>query len=150
MFGILVTMFAGIFWLFRIVISLMYTSEAGFPIEPLNVGVEIPLLFVIFVCIVFIAKRKMIGAVAYLIAHWAYFGVDAYKNIEAMTQGQATTTNSISLFVSIIAVVLPILAIMDIGVNTEKTKDGKTDFFYATDAYDRNLDDRDDKNQYKF
>lgn len=150
MFGYFITALAGIFWLFRLIVSLMFTSDAGFAIVPLNVGVEIALLFVTFVCIVLIAKRKMIGAVAYLIAHCAYFGVDAYKTLEVITQEQGATSNYITLMISVIAVIIPILAIMNIGISTEKSGDGKTDWFYGTKDYDRNLDDRTDKNQYKF
>ncbi len=114
---------------------------------------EIALLFITFICIIFIAKRKMIGAVAYLIAQCAYFGVDAYKTLQIIIEGEPQTANYVSLFISIIAVILPVLAVMDIGLNTGKKgsiRNKKTDWFYGTTEYDRNLDDRADKNQYKF
>ena len=65
-------------------------------------------------------KRKMIGAVVYLIAQCMYFGVDAYKALEVITAGQAQTANYLTLFISIIAVIIPILAIMDIGLSSGK------------------------------
>lgn len=153
MFGYMITAFAGVFWVFRLIIMLLFTSDSGFPIVPMNVTFEVVLLFVTFACIILVAKRKMIGAVAYLIAQCAYFGVDAYKALEAITSGQAQTANYLTLFISIIAVIIPILAIMNIGLSSGKRGNGKnrqTDWFYGTTDYDRNFDDRADKNQYKF
>lgn len=151
MFGYFVTAFAGVFWFLRVVATLMFSNETAFPIVPLNITFEIVVLFIAFVCIILIAKRNMLGAVIYLITHCAYFGIDAYKAIEAIVEGQAQTANYTSLFLSIIAVIIPVLAIMNIGLSSGKgKKDKKTDWFYGTTDYDRNFDDRADKNQYKF
>jgi len=81
MTGYIVTAFAGIFWLFRVIVTLLFSMEAGFGIVPMNMTFEIILLFVTFVCIILIAKKNMIGAVIYLIAQCAYFGVDIYQNV---------------------------------------------------------------------
>ena len=154
MFGYFITALAGIFWIFRLIVALMFTTDASFPIVPINMTFEIIVLFVTFVCIIFIAKEKMIGSVIYLIAQCAYFGVDAYKALEVITSGQAVqTSNYITLFISFIAIIIPVLAIMNIGLSSGKKgsmKNRKTDWFYGTTDYDRNLDDRADKNQYKF
>ena len=152
MLGYMITTFAGVFWLFRVIVTLMYSTEAGFPIVPMDMTFEIVLLFVTFVCVL-VAKRNMIGAIIYLIAQCSYFGVDAYKTIETIMNGQAQSANYLTLFISLIAVVIPVLAVMDIGLSTGKKGSGKnrkTDWFYGTTDYDRNMDDRADKNQYKF
>lgn len=153
MFGYIVTTFAGLFWLSRVIISLMYTSQSTFPLEPLNMTFEVILLFVTFACIILIAKRKMIGAVIYLIAQGAYFGVDGYKSLRTIIEATPTQAAYISVFIATIAIIIPILAIMDIGLDTGKKGSGKnkkTDWFYGTTDYDRKFDDRADKNQYKF
>ena len=153
MFGYMITAFAGVFWVFRLIVMLAFTADAGFPIVPMDVTFEVVLLFITFACIILVAKRKMIGAVVYLIAQCMYFGVDAYKTLEVITAGQAQTANYLTLFISIIAVIIPILAIMDIGLSSGKkgsSKNKKTDWFYGTTDYDRNFDDRADQNQYKF
>ena len=93
----------------------------------------------------------MIGAVIYLIAQCSYFGIDAYKTLENLIEGQNIDT--LSFLTSVIAIILPILAIMSIGLRTGKKsslKNKNTDWFYATDEYERKLDERADKNQYKF
>ena len=149
----MITAFAGVFWVFRLIVMLAFTADTGFPIVPMNVTFEVVLLFVTFVCIILVAKRKMIGAVVYLIAQCMYFGVDAYQNLRTIIEATPTTASYLSLFVSIIAVIIPLLAIMDIGLSSGKKASGKnkkTDWFYGTTDYERNLDDRADQNQYKF
>ena len=131
----------------------MYTTDTAFPIVPLNVTFEIVLLFITFACVILVAKRKMFGAIIYLVAQCAYFGVDAYKNIQVLVEGTPTTANYLSLFISVIAVIIPLLAVMNIGLDTGKKgsfRNKKTDWYYGTTEYDRNKDDREDTNQYKF
>lgn len=153
MFGYVVTTLASMFWISRVIVALMYTNNSTFQLEPLNMTFEIILLFITFVCIILIAKRKMIGAVIYLIAQTAYFGVDGYKNLRTILEATPTQAAYISVFIAIAAILIPILAIMDIGLNTGKKgsrKNKNTDWFYGTTDYDRKFDDRADKNQYKF
>lgn len=153
MFGYLITMLAGIFWIFRVIVALMYGAETSFEIVPINMTFEIITLFITFACIILIAKRKMFGAVIYLITQVAYFGVDAYKTLEIIIEGQPQTSNYISLFVAFIAILIPFLAVMSIGLDTGKkgsAKNKKADWFYGTTNYERDFDDRADKNQYKF
>lgn len=146
MFGYLITTLAGIFWLFRIVITMMYTGGSNFPVQPINMTFEIVLMFVAFICIILIAKRSMVGAILYLLAYGAYFGVDIYTNV---TKG---TINSLNLMVSIIGMALPFLAFINIGLASGKKSSGKnkkTDWFYGTNDYEREFDERADTNQYK-
>lgn len=147
MFGYFVTALAGIFWLFRVVITMMFTAGTAFPVQPINMTFEIVLLFVTFVCIILIAKRNMFGAIVYLLAHCAYFGMDIYKNV---TQGDI---NYLNLMVSIIGVIIPFLAFANIGLSSGKKSTGKNkkaDWFYGNEDYDRKFDERADTNQYKF
>ena len=154
MLGIFVVMFGGFFWLFRVVVTLLYTTETSFPIVPINSIVEIILLFITFICIVMVAKRKMLGAVIYLIAQGSYFGVDAYMSIAKIIEGQTEMANYAALLISIVGVIIPIIAILDIGLSNGKKgsafRNKKTDWFYGTTDYERQHDDRADQNQYKF
>ena len=153
MFGIFLTAFAGIFWFCRVMICLISSMEISFPIVPVNITFEIITLFITFACIIFIAKRKMLGAVIYLITQVAYFGVDGYKNLTTIAEGAPTTANYISLFITVIAIIIPILVIMDIGLNNGKggsLHNKKTAWFYDNEDYDRKYDEGADRNQYKF
>ena len=37
MFGYMITAFAGVFWVFRLIVMLAFTADAGFPIVPMDV-----------------------------------------------------------------------------------------------------------------
>ena len=155
MLGYMVTAFAGIFWIFRVFVTLMYSTQNSFPVEPFNMTFEVVVLFITFICIILIGKRKMIGAIVYLIAQVSYFGINAYNAISDITGGNTETVNYIELLISIFAILLPVIAIMDIGLNTGKKnsvlfRNKRTEWFYGTKEYDRNMDDRADTNQYKF
>lgn len=151
MFGYIITLLAALFWTFRVSVTLLYSAEISFPIGPFNMVFEIVVLFVTFIGIALMAKRKMTGAVIYLIAQVSYFGADMYKNIMAVAENQTANVDYLSLLVSIIAIILPVLGIMNIGLSNGKgRKNKKTDWFYGTKEYDRKFDERADKNQYKF
>lgn len=153
MFGYIITTLAAVFWTSRVLITLLVSLGVEFMIVPMNMTFEIVLLFITFACIVLIARRKMLGAVIYLIAQCSYFGVDAYKTLETVINGQAITENYVTLAISLIGILIPIFSIMGIGLSSGKKtslRNKKTDWFYATTEYDRKFDDRADKNQYKF
>lgn len=153
MFSYLITMFGGLFWLLRIVVAITYSMDINFPITPLNFNTEIILLFVTLICMIFIIKRNIIGALVYFVAYGLYFGNDLYNNVTNIINGQAVGADYLSLFVSFIGVVIPFLTVMDIFLNKERkgnTKNKKTDWFYTNEEYTRKLDERADKNQYKF
>lgn len=153
LFSYLITMFAGIFWLIRVVISIAYTMEADIGIEPLDFNIEIILLFFTLVCMIFIVKRNIIGALMYFVSYGLYFGTDLYNGIINIMDGQTGLVDYATLFLSFIGVVIPFLTVMDIFLNKERkgsVKDEKTDWFYTNKEYDRKLDERADENQYKF
>jgi len=153
-FGYLMTGFAGVFWVFRLLVALFATIEKPFPVIPLNINFEIILLFVTFICIVLVVKRKILGAVIYMISHFAYYGVDLYKAITAMIEEGASISNYPNLLFSIIGVILPFAIFANIGLNTGKKisagNNKNTDWFYKSKEHDRVYDERADRNQYKF
>ncbi len=57
----LLAIFMVMFWIFRIVVA--FTSSMGIDIGfvPMNMNVEIILLFVCIPCVILVAKRKLIG-----------------------------------------------------------------------------------------
>ena len=84
-------------------------------IEPLNQQMEIILLFVVLVCIILVVKRKLIGALLYLLAYGLYFGVDIANNIQVVFNALETIDISVymNIFISIIGVVLPLGVLFD-------------------------------------
>lgn len=151
----LLVCFMVMFWAFRIVVTLMSELHQDLGgIVPLNKILEIILLFVVLVCIILVVKRKMIGALMYLLSYGIYFGTDILKNINTIieAEGQLPATTFMNLFVSFIGVILPIAVLLDMLVDKNRKnnpKDKKTDWFYNNEKFDRKLDDRADKNNYR-
>ena len=64
----LLVMFMAMFWVFRIIVAFTYELGIDFGgITPLNTNLEIILLFVTLLCMVLVVKRKIIGALIYLL-----------------------------------------------------------------------------------
>jgi len=153
LFSYLITLFGGIFWLIRLVIAVAYTMSADIGIEPLDFNIEVTLLFVTLFCMIFIVKRNIIGALIYFVTYGLYFGTDLFNGITSIINGQTGVVEYASLFLSLIGVIIPVLTVLDIFLNKQRkgsTKDSKTDWFYTNEEYTRKLDERADKNQYKF
>lgn len=140
------------FWVFRVIVAVMpefVTTLGG--IAPLNQNLEIILSFVVLVCIVLIVRRKLIGALIYLLAYGMYFGVDVINNIQTVLNGASMET-ALNVFISIIGIILPIAVLADLLLDKGRKanpKDKKTDWFYNNEQFDRKLDERSDKNNYR-
>ena len=153
LFSYMITTFGGLFWLLRVVVAITYTLGVNFPIVPLNFNTEIILIFVTIISMVLIITRNILGALIYFVTYGWYFGNDLYNNVINIINGQTGVIDYLSVFISFIGVLIPFLTVMDILLNKERkgsTKDKKTDWFYENEEYTRKLDERADKNQYKF
>lgn len=156
LYSLMITVFAVIFWIFRIVVTLTTTLKWEFFMKPLNVNVEIALLFITLFCLVFICRRKIIPALIYLLTHLGYFGVHLYNRIANLITGTAILepTTVIDLFFALLGIVIPFLIFLDIGSSNSSKKTTNrirtTDWFYHNKKYDREFDERADRNQYKF
>ena len=153
---IILVMFVAMFWFFRMVIAFMYEigQDLG-GIVPYNQQMEIILLFVVLLCMILIVKRKMIGALIYLVAYGIYFGTGLVSSFGAMAnpgEGLIDVTIYLNGFISLVGIVLPIAVLLDLLLDKNRKahpKDKKTDWFYKNEAYDRKLDERADKNNYR-
>lgn len=152
----MLVMFIVIFWIFRVLITI--SAELNWDmgaLKPLNQQIEIILLFVVLVSLIFIVKRKMIGGLIYLLAYGLYFGTDIVNNIQVLlsaVEGGADINLYTNLLMSLIGVILPIATIFDLlmdKVSKNNSKDKKTDWFYDNEQFDRKLDERADKNNYR-
>lgn len=152
----LLVIFMVMFWVFRIMVTFTYELGSDFAgIIPLNKQLEILLLFVVLLCLILVIKRKMIGALIYLLSYGLYFGADLTTKLtsifEDMTQ-EITMGTSLSMLVSLIGVALPLAVLIDLLLDKQRKanpKDKKTDWFYKNKDFDRKLDDRADKNNYR-
>ena len=152
----MLVMFMVLFWLLRVVIALAYELKWNFAgLVPLNQSMEIALLFVFLLCLILIVKRKMIGALLYLLTYGMYFGTNVTSNIQTIldvANGTTDISQYLNLFMSVIGIILPIAVLLDLLWDRERKenpKDKKTDWFYKNQKFDRKTDERADKNNYK-
>ncbi len=154
----MLVMFMAMFWLLRIVVAVTYEMGGSLGgIEPINQTMEIILLFVVLLCMLLVIKRKLVGGLIYLLAYGLYFGANLMTGITAMLDTTAEITISsmgayLSLFVSLIGIVIPVAVLFDLLLDKNRKanpKDKKTDWFYKNEQFDREMDDRADKNNYR-
>ena len=151
-YSYLLTILGIIFWIFRAIVTALYTSGVSFAIEPLNVGWEIALVFASIPCIVLVLKRNIIGAALYVAVYVSYFGTALYNSLNHVSDA-LNVNGTIDLIMSIIGVLIPVLTFIDILFNKNRKAilGGKndTDWYYNNKDYDRQFDERADRNQYK-
>ena len=150
----LLACFMVMYWVFRIMVALMAQLNQDFFITPFNETMEIILLFVVLVCLVLVVKRKMAGALIYLLAYGMYFGSDVVTKVTALIEdaSQLGLADYTALIISLIGIILPIAVFLDLLADKNRKahpKDKKTDWFYKNEEYDRKLDERADKNNYR-
>ena len=153
---ILLVMFVAMFWVFRLIVAFMYEigQDLG-GIVPYNQQMEIILLFVVLLCMILIVKRKIIGALIYLVAYGIYFGTNLISSFGTMAnpgEGLIDVTIYLNGFIALVGIALPIAVLLDLLLDKNRKahpKDEKTDWFYKNKDYDRKLDERADKNNYR-
>ena len=150
----LLVMFMIVFWILRIIITLSSQMGGDFlGVVPMNEAIEILILFATLICLVLVAKRKLVGAILYLVIHALYFGADVTTKLSVITNGGVlSVTQNTELMFSIVGIILPIAVLIDLLLDKNRKinpSDKKTDWFYKNKEYDRKLDDRADKNNYR-
>ena len=149
----LLVMFMAMFWVFRVIVAIMpeFGTTLG-PIVPLNNQLEIIISFVVLVCMILVVKRKIVGALVYATAYGMYFGVDLFNNIGAIMNGTLSNDSMINALISFVAIILAVAVLFDLLLDKGRKanpKDKQTDWFYNNEQYDRKLDERADKNNYR-
>ena len=141
-----------IFWLLRIVAAYTYSMGMDFMIKPIDLNMEIIMIFVALLSFILIAKRKFLGSVIYMIGYFGYFGVELFKNMQQMLTVGGMIDDYISVFFSLIGVALPLFTFFDLLLDKNRQlhpTDKKTDWFYKNKKYDMQKDEREDKNNYR-
>lgn len=148
----MIAMFAFVFWVFRLIGTALYSIGNEFMFVPTNMAMEVALLFITFICICFIIKRKLLAAVIYLIAHFIYYGPSFAQHFMQLIQNTLPIELYMSILFELFALGLALAALFDVLLDKNRKAhptDKKTDWFYKNKDYDRKLDDRADKNNYR-
>lgn len=149
----LITFFIIMFWAFRIIVAITGSMGTEFVVKPIDNTIEVILLFVVLLLVPFIFKRKLLAAIIYLVVYGWYFGQGLLSNTLLIIEGQTLPMQVyMEMFISLIAIALPVATIFDILLDRTRTKNPvnkETDWFYKNKDYDRKLDERADKNNYR-
>lgn len=150
----LLVMFMAVFSIIRIIVTIMSQLGKDFMgMVPMNEMFEIGILFATLVCMILIVKRKLTGAIIYLVLHAIYFGGDITNKLSILANNETLTlAQSTELMFSMLGIILPLAVLIDLLLDKNRKdnpKDKKTDWFYKNEEFDRKLDDRADKNNYR-
>ena len=89
----------------------------------------------------------------YLVLHAIYFGGDITNKLNIISNNETLTlAQNTELMFSILGIILPLAVLIDLLLDKnrkENPTDKKTDWFYKNEEFDRKLDDRADKNNYR-
>lgn len=141
-------MFMIMFWGFRMIVAACDNIGIEFITKPMDLNFEIILLFLTLVALILVIKRSILGGVIYLIGNGLYFGTILINLLTG-----TNTINYTDLAFAILGIALPVFVLLDIILDKNRKEhpvDKKTDWFYKNKDFDRQLDERADKNQYKF
>ena len=138
------------FWILRIIVTYCYAMQNEFIATPLNFETEVAVLFIALLSFILLAKRKWLGAIIYAVSYELYFGADLINSIAHIESlGLNEYTN---MLFSFFGMLLPLFALFDLAMDKNRKahpSDKKTDFFYKNEKFDRNMDERADKNNYR-
>ena len=116
----LIAMFAFMFWGFRLVGTVMSTLGFDFMFEPSNMVMEVFLLFVTFITICFIIKRRLWASLIYLIGHLLYYIPTFITHFTGVINGTLDMNGYIELLFELIGIALPLAAIFDVLLDKNK------------------------------
>ena len=150
----LLVIFMIMYWGLRIIITLSAQLGGDFVgVVPINMTFEIILLFAFLLCVILVIKRKVIGAALYLALYGIYFGGDLTEKLRIITSGETLTMDQMACgFFSLIGIILALAVLIDLLFDKGRKVhpvDKKTDWFYKNEQFDRELDERADKNNYR-
>lgn len=150
-FSYLIVFCAIIFWAFRVVVCFMYSMKKEFLCIPLNLNIEIAILFLTIIFMIFIVRRNFVATTFYFGMYAAYFGGSIFENFAATKEQVLAIANSLSLTMNFLGVLIPCLVFLDVAIQKMNyhPKDGKTDWYYDNEKFDVKYDERADRNQYK-
>ena len=147
----LLAIFMVMFWVFRIIVAFCYNLGVDFIVKPMDFNFEIVLLFLTFVAIILVIKRSILGGLIYLVGYGLYFGTDLFNRITNIGQG-IDLTSYLNLVISFIGLALPLAVLFDMLLEKNRKDhpvEKKTDWFYKNKDFDRQYDERADRNQYR-
>ena len=91
LFSYLIITFVVFFWILRIAVAVTASMAIDIGIQPINLTIEIILLFVTLVSILLIIKRNIIGGILYFSTYLLYFGATTITQVIALAEDSFTS-----------------------------------------------------------
>ena len=152
MFSYLIS-FSGIgYWLFRVIVCVMSTNNEEFFTAPINLPLEIALLFFSLICFVMIFKRSTLGGALFFASYTIYFGTALFEAVQTFKDSGQITLSVTTYLVHALGIIIPFLNFLDCWLMKSRklfSGSGNTDWYYKNSEYDRKMDERADRNQYR-
>lgn len=148
----LIAIFAFMYWGLRLVGTVMSSLGNDFMFVPSDLTMEVTILFISFICICFIIKRRLWATLIYLAGQYIYFAPSFISHFMQITEGTLDITMYMTVLFEFIGLIIPLAALFDVLLDKNRKAhptDKKTDWFYKNKDFDRKLDDRADKNNYR-
>ena len=151
----LLVFFMVMFWAFRIIVTLSAQfggDFGGFIVFDNNI--EIAILFITLVCFIFIVRRVIWGGIAYLVVNSFYFGTYLIQTFfpAILSSEGADMIILQNAIICLLGIFLALFIVIDLAIQRIKTRhftDNKTDWYFNNEKYDRKMDERADRNQYR-
>lgn len=154
-FSWLISSLVVVFWIFRIVVALFATFEVEFMATPSDINLEIALIFLTLPCIVMIFKRKVLGGIVHFGLYAWYFGTELVmimQNILENNTEVVSTSITINVIFACTAILISLANLLDLFFARHRKSENpskRVDWFYKNEDYDRKIDERSDKNNYR-
>ena len=149
----LIIMFMIMLLIFRFIVLFTTVFGIDFPIVSVNETMEIGVIFISLLCIILFTKTKLIGGILYLVTSFIYYGFEFIKLIPILNNNSEISINQeLEIIVLIIELAIAVFAFFILLYDKKQLihpTDKKTDFFYKGNQYDREYDNRADKNNYR-
>ena len=149
----LFTIFAIMFWGYRVILAITESLGIDMGVTIPNTAIEIVLLFTTLACMILIIKRMRLGGLIYFVSYLIYFGQDIYAYGMKLIAGEALEQDELGrIFMATLGITISFLVLADLVLNkhrANKLGDKKTDWFFKGEQYDRQFDERADRNEYK-
>lgn len=150
----LVVMFMVMYWMFRVILAVTDTIGINLGVTIPNYTTEIVMLFATIAFIVLVYKRKILGAVFYLLTYSVYLGGPLIQQITSLLGAETEFNINIytDIFANSIGIIIAIAVLFDLLLDKNRQAhpvDKKTDWFYKNEKFDREMDERADKNNYR-
>lgn len=139
-----------LFWIFRVYVCLMYSMQNDFLFKPYNFNMEIIILFLTIPCVIALLRRNFIGNLVYFSMDVAYYGTSIYEKMKSFEAiDMEIILGDIEILILMFGIMIPLCIMIEFFIGGRKIEGNNDNWFYDNEKYDRKLDSRIDRNQYK-